>query len=133
MGQNSFDGDGLHQRNQLQVPLHPRQIESQQILLGPDSGPAAQLVQRDNAVGLHFDFLDGKCFVSIDQTVERPITGAVEQVQPKASREDSPHADRGQARPRGANLAGAQFHVQHLLASQSPILWFTLKPHSSFG
>ncbi len=130
--QDAFDRDGLHQWDHLQVPLNPHEIERQQILLRLDPRPAPQLVHRDNAVGLHVNLLDGERFVLIDQAVERPFAGAVKQIQAKDGREDGPQAYRGHARPCGADLAGAQFHVQHLLAAQPPVLWFTFKPHLLF-
>ena len=94
VGQDAFDRDGLDQGDQFQVPLHAREIERQQVLLGLDSRPAAQLVHGDNAVGLHVDFLDGERFVFIDQPVERPFAGAIEQIQAKDGRKDGAQADR---------------------------------------
>src|ERR1019366_1083079 len=132
-GENAFDRDGLHEGNQLEVPLDARKIERQQILLWLDSCPTAKLVHRDNAVGLDVNLLDGECLVFIDTPAEDPFSGAIEQIEAKDGCKHGTQADRADARPRGADLAGTQLHVQHLLAAKSPVLWFTFEPHSAFA
>src|SRR5207302_7095459 len=78
--QDAFDRDGLDEGDHLEVPFHSRQVESEEILLRLDSGPAPQLRERDNAVGLDVQILDGESLVLIDQPVPRPFAGAPEQV-----------------------------------------------------
>ena len=86
-GQDALDRDGTNGRNQFQIPFHRRQIERQQVLPRLDARPAAQLVRRNDAVGLHVDLLDGELRIFIDQTVERPVARAPEQIQPEDRRE----------------------------------------------
>src|SRR6185503_13495031 len=47
--QHAFHRHALDRRDQLQVALYARQIEREQILFAFDTGPAAQLLERNNA------------------------------------------------------------------------------------
>ena len=78
--QDALDGNGINRRNQFQIPLHRRQIERDQIVAGLHARPAAQLVRRNHAVGLHLNVLDGELGVFIDELVQRPLARAPEQI-----------------------------------------------------
>ena len=127
--QDALDGDGTDRRNQLQIPLHRRQIERNQIVAELHPRPPAQLLQRNHAVGFHLNVLDGKLGVFIDEFVQRPLARAPEQIKTEHRAEQDARRQRRQPRARRAHLVGTQFHVQNVPAMQPPVFMFAPKPH----
>jgi hypothetical protein len=116
-------------RRRVLACLHPRDVEPQQVLARSNSGPTAQLVNRDYPVVPDFQVLDGKLRVVIKEMVEARLGRAPEQEPPEARHDHATHDNADNARAGRPNLAGAQLHIQHLFAAQTTIFQFAMKEH----
>jgi hypothetical protein len=87
------------------------------------------LIGGKNAIGLQIEVAQSEGRILINQPVHHPSAAAPND---KYQQRDAKHYTSNQhakARPSGAHLAGAQLHVEHILAAKTTVLLFAAKEH----
>ena len=129
MREDPFDIDRFNGRHQFQIAFDAREIERQQIVLQSHTSPPAQLLDRDDAVGLHVQLVNGKSRVFGEEAPNEPFPSSPGGKQSKKNRTSTAEQQGELAQPALAAMRRAQLNIENMIALEAAVLGFALRPH----